>query len=165
MDNKLHGYMLHQDSAYNLFEDNISYGNEDGFVVYESNFNTVRNNSSYNARSAAVRVNRPSNNTYIINNKLFGGKRGVFLYDGAKNTLIADNAIHQTGKALQTQGASNTLVAGNTIDALLYDIGPKDGQSMVYGANTIQADKNPLPTASSVRASFVASHPQTRLPR
>jgi parallel beta-helix repeat protein len=164
MDNKAHGYMLHLDSAYNLVENNVSYNNEDGYVIYESDFNTVRNNVSYAARSAHVRINRPSNNNYILDNRMVGGWRGIFLYDEVKNTLISNNAIHQVETVLRTEGAMNTLLANNQIDALFYEVAVTDNPFMIFGLNKIEEDERPIPSGASVRQDFLNAHPNTRRP-
>ncbi len=152
--NGLHGYMLHQDSAYNLIENNIAYGNEDNYVIYASNYNTIRNNKSYAPLAAHIRVNEASNNTYIYGNELIGGKRGIFLYGNVNNTYVGGNSIHQVAKSLQTDGVRNTLFAENDVDGLLYDIKKSDGDSVVFGANTVKVHDAPVPTSAAVSQSF-----------
>ncbi len=150
--NGLHGYMLHQDSAYNVIENNVSYGNEDNFAVFASNFNTVRNNLSYSPKGSHIRINQGSYNTYVTGNQLFGGKRGIYLYDNTKNTLIARNSIHDTRKQLDTRAAGNTIFADNTVDGLNYDIAP--GDRIIFGTNTIDAAKSVVPQTPPLPAGY-----------
>lgn len=155
--NKLHGFMLHQDSAYNVMENNIAYGNEDNYVIYASNYNTVRNNKSYSPLASHIRVNAQSNNTYITGNEMIGGPRGIFLYDSVNNTYIANNTIQGTAKNLQTENAKNTLFAKNTIDGLQYDIADGDAGSMIFGNNTVRKTGTQVPTVTALYQNFLAS--------
>ncbi len=134
--NKLNGFMLHENSAYNLVEHNISSHNYDNYVIYASNFNTIRNNKSYDPIASHVRINRGAKNSFITGNKMYGGKRGVYLYDQAANTYIADNHIQNVDKKLQTQAAQNTLFANNTVDDIRYDIAA--GDRMIFGPNNVK---------------------------
>ena len=52
--------MLHEDSAYNVIENNVSYDNVDNFVIYGSNWDTIRNNVSYLPRKTHARRLRPA---------------------------------------------------------------------------------------------------------
>lgn len=134
--NKLHGFMLHQDSDYNVIENNVAYDNVDNYVIFASDYNTVRNNKSYNARSSHVRINAQSRNTFVTNNVLLGGRRGVFLYGGTENTYIAKNTVHVGREVLMTDGAKNAMFAKNTIDALAYKV-VQDDDRLIFGPNTI----------------------------
>jgi hypothetical protein len=139
MDNHLHGFMLHKDSNYNLIENNISIGNEDNFVIYESHYDTIRGNKSYNPRSSHVRVNSGSKQTFIQNNTFYGGKKGVYLYGKTGGILIAHNAFYRVNNMLSTLGATRVLYTGNQSERVGYEIGPKD--RVVFGPNSINGSQ------------------------
>ena len=151
VENTFHGFMLHEDSAYNTIENNISYGNADNFVIYASNFNTIRNNKSYTPRLSHVRINQPAYNNFVLDNQLIGGKRGVYVYGGASNVLVRRNAIHEVEKSLATNGAKNVIFSDNVIDRINYDVEPND--RLVYGTNTINSQEAAIPTAESILSS------------
>jgi parallel beta-helix repeat protein len=144
--------MLHQDSAYNLIENNIAYKNFDNFVVYASNYNTIRKNKSYDPVASHVRVNQQSNNTFITNNEMFGGPRGIYLYDGAQAVYAGKNAIHGVRKELQTDGARNTVYARNTNDAINYEIAA--GDRMIFGENNITHRDYVTPSLQTLARNF-----------
>lgn len=141
--NKLHGFMLHQDSTLNLIEDNVSFGNVDNFVIYDSNSNTIRNNRSYRPRSSHIRINRNSHNTYLTGNKLYGGSRGVYLYDGVGTTYVSGNTLNGVEEMIQTVGATNTFYGGNTQGSVNYDIAA--GDTFIFGVNDIDRSVAPIP--------------------
>lgn len=147
--NKLHGFMLHQDSAYNLIDNNIAHGNYDNFVIYQSNYNTISNNRSYEPMAAHVRINSRAANNYVTGNHLVGGSRGVYLYDTVRNTYISGNVFSGARRNLKTMNAVNTLLANNTVDGLTYDLAPDDGERMIYGPNRIDTAKRPVPDMAS----------------
>jgi parallel beta-helix repeat protein len=144
--------MLHQDSAYNLVENNIALGNTDNFVIYGSNHNTIRGNTGYAPRSSNVRINEPSYNNYITGNKLYGGSRGIYLYDKVANTYIKGNTIQGAERNLQTTGAHNTIFAGNFVANIHYDIA--DGDRMIFGENTVKSENWETPTADQLLKEF-----------
>lgn len=146
VENGYHGYMLHNSSSYNLFENNTAYANADNFVIYDSHFNTVRSNTSYLPRVSHIRVNQNSANTFIVQNQLQGGKRGLFFYTGAKNILVEQNNIQGTQEVMATVGAANVLFSDNTVDRVSYDIAP--GDRMIYGTNKVERQTTPLPDAT-----------------
>jgi len=149
--NKLHGFMLHQDSAFNLIENNDSFGNVDNFVIYESNSNTIRDNRSYVPKSSHIRINSNSHNTFVTGNKLFGGSRGVYLYDGVGTTYVSGNSLNGVDESIQTVGATNTFYGGNTQGLVNYDIAA--GDTFIFGVNEIDESVAPIPdrrTLSSV---------------
>jgi parallel beta-helix repeat protein len=150
--NKAHGFMIHEDSAYNLIEDNIAYQNQDNFVIYGSNYTTIRKNKSYLALASHVRINQQSNNTFITNNQMFGGTRGIYLYGGAQAVYAAYNAIHGVRKELQTNGARNTVYAHNTNDAINYDIAPND--RMIFGENNIKKRDATTPDPEQIAEAY-----------
>jgi parallel beta-helix repeat protein len=150
--NKSHGFMLHQDSAYNLIENNVAYKNFDNFVVYASNYNTIRKNKSYDPIASHVRVNQQSNNTFITNNEMFGGPRGIYLYDGTQAVYVGKNAIHGVRKELQTDGARNTIYARNTNDAINYEIAA--GDRMIFGENNITHRDYTTPSLQTLARNF-----------
>lgn len=148
LDNTYNGYMLHDASAYNLIENNVSYANSDNFVVYDSNFNTIRGNVSYVPRVSHVRMNQNTSNTFITHNELRGGKRGLFFYTGVKNVLVEENTIQQTEEVMATAGALNVIFSGNTIDRVSYDIKPDD--RMIYGINNVETSTMPIPDMAAL---------------
>lgn len=148
--NKLHGYMIHKDSAYNLIENNIAADNVDNYVIYQSNFNTIRSNKSYSPTSSHIRINNLANNNFVTDNQLAGGRRGVYLYDGANNIYIANNSMSDVAKKLQTIGAQNVVFANNSIEDINYEIA--DGDRMIFGINTIKSQKIKIPTANELLA-------------
>lgn len=150
--NKAHGFMIHQDSAYNLVENNIAYKNYDNFVVYASNYNTIRKNQSYEPISSHMRVNQQSNNTFITNNQMFGGTRGIYLYDGAQAVYVGRNSIHGVRKELQTDGAKNTIYARNSNDAINYEIAT--GDRMIFGENNIKQQTYTTPNPQEIARDF-----------
>ncbi len=143
LNNGLHGFMLHQDSAYNLMENNVSYGNTDNFAVFASDFNTIRNNTSYNARSSHIRINEGSKNSYISDNTLVGGKKGVYVYGKSENVAIRSNIISGVKDVLTTEGATNVLFSGNTIGALSFRLNKED--RLIYGSNTVNGRNITVP--------------------
>lgn len=148
--NKLHGFMLHQDSAYNLIEDNVSYGNTDNFVIYESNSNTIRGNRSYVPKSSHIRVNSDAKNTFVTGNKLFGGSRGIYLYDGTGTTYVSGNTLNGVEEQFQTSGARNTFYGGNTEGSVNYDIAK--GDTVIFGVNDIKQSDAQIPDRRNVSA-------------
>jgi hypothetical protein len=137
VNNKLHGFMLHQDSAYNLIEDNVSSGNTDNFVIYGSNWNTVKDNVSYSPRSSHIRINSNTSNTFVTGNTMTGGDRGVYLYADVDSTFVADNVFQGFSETIQTAGASNTFFGSNVEEAVNYDI--QSGDTVIYGVNKIRS--------------------------
>ncbi|MEJ0073365.1 MAG: right-handed parallel beta-helix repeat-containing protein [Candidatus Saccharibacteria bacterium] len=141
IDNKLHGFMLHDNSNYNVFEDNISIGNVDNFVIYGGSFDEITGNKSYNPRGSHVRINQPSYENYVSGNTFYGGKKGVYLYDGVNGVDISGNTFYNVTNQLTTDGATRVLYAGNHSNALGYQIGGKD--RVVFGVNQIDRHPNP----------------------
>jgi len=133
-DNGLHGFMLHQDSAFNTLENNLAYNNTDNFAIYASNYNMVKNNQSYDAKGSHVRVNAGSTNTYIINNKFYGGNKGVHAYD-AKNIYVSNNTYRYLKYNLKTNNVYNLLFANNVIEDLAYKLDKED--RLIFGPNTV----------------------------
>jgi parallel beta-helix repeat protein len=133
--NKLHGFMLHQDSAFNVIEDNVASDNVDNFVVYESNFNTIRDNRSYAPRSSHIRVNSAAHNTFVTGNRLYGGSRGIYLYDKVAATYVAQNVLRGVKEQIQTVDAKETFFGGNVAASINYDIAP--GDTVIYGINRV----------------------------
>jgi len=149
-DNKLHGFMLHQDSAFNLIEDNIAAENVDNFVVYGSNFNTIRDNRSYAPRSSHIRVNSAAHNTFITDNRLHGGSRGVYLYDRVAATYVAGNVLRGVEEQIQTVDAKETFYGGNVAASINYDI--TAGDTVIYGINRVYRDAGEIPKLVSANA-------------
>jgi hypothetical protein len=152
--NKLHGFMLHEDSAYNVIEDNVSYDNVDNFVIYGSNWNTIRHNVSYLPRKTHVRVNAVAHNTYIVDNKFYGGPRGVYLYDGAATTYIADNRFPGVGRPLHTKGAKNTFFGDNRTPSYDFKITP--GDTVIFGKNSVDREKFSVPSRAEIDSGDLA---------
>ncbi len=150
LDNKLHGFMLHQDSAFNVIEDNVASDNVDNFVVYESNFNTIRNNRSHSPRSSHIRVNSAAHNTFVTGNRLYGGSRGVYLYDRVAATYVAANILRGVKEQIQTVDAKETFYGGNVAASINYDITP--GDTVIYGVNRVYRDANEIPKLVSANA-------------
>lgn len=148
LDNTYHGFMLHENSAYNVIENNVAYENADNFVIYQSNFNTIRNNKSYSPRLSHVRINEASSNSFVTDNEFEGGGRGVYVYDGVNNVLIEKNSIHGVDKSLATNDANNILFATNNIDKISYDVEP--GDRLIYGTNTINSRNAVIPTKNAI---------------
>lgn len=153
--NKLHGFMLHQDSHYNLIENNVAYDNTDNYVIYASDYNTLRDNMGYSARSSHVRINEGSRNNFVVDNTFLGGRRGVFVYGDSANVHIADNTINVGKEVLMTEGARNVLFARNTIDMLSYKIGT--GDRLIFGPSSIVVSEPPIPSTIPVPKGFTAS--------
>ena len=150
VDNKLHGFMLHQDSAFNLIEDNTASGNVDNFVVYESNFNTIRDNRSHAPRSTHIRVNSAAHNTFVTGNLLFGGSRGVYLYDRVTASYVAHNVLRGVKEQIQTVDARDTFYGGNVAESINYDISP--GDTVIYGVNRVYRSADEIPQLVSANA-------------
>jgi parallel beta-helix repeat protein len=142
VDNKLHGFMLHQDSAFNLIQDNVASGNVDNFVVYGSNFNTIRDNRSFAPRSSHIRVNSAAHNTFVTGNLLDGGSRGVYLYDRVAATYVAENVLRGVKEQIQTVDADETFYGGNVEASINYDITP--GDTVIYGVNRVYRDADQI---------------------
>lgn len=141
--NKLHGFMLHQDSAYNVMEDNVSADNVDNFVLYASDYNTIRNNVSYNAHASHVRINEGARNSYVTDNQFYGGRRGIYLYGDAVNSYIANNNIQGASEVFATAGAQGALFTHNTVDGLHFGLNPNDW--VIFGPNTITPEEPAIP--------------------
>lgn len=152
--NKLHGFMLHEDSAYNVIENNVSYDNVDNFVIYGSNWDTIRNNVSYAPRKTHVRINASAHNNYVTGNQFFGGSRGVYLYDGASTTYIAKNAFPGVGRPLHTKAAKNTFFGNNKIPSYDFKITP--GDRVILGKNSISREKVTIPNRARIDSGALA---------
>jgi parallel beta-helix repeat protein len=150
--NKLHGYMLHQDSVYNLIENNVAYDNTDNFAIFDSDFNAVRKNRSFNARSNHVRINAGSVNTFVRDNEFYGGRRGVYVYGDSRNVAITGNTIQSVEQIFATDQAQNVFLAHNTISGLYFKIG--NGDRIIFGTNEVADVTATLPRGvSSVKKS------------
>lgn len=141
--NKLHGFMLHQDSAYNVIEHNISADNVDNYVIYASDFNTVRKNIGYNAKSNHVRINEGARNSYVVDNQFVGGRRGIYLYGGLENVYVANNNIQDVRESLATAGAQGVFVGGNNLPGLSFGLAPNDW--IIFGQNTVSSGTPAVP--------------------
>jgi parallel beta-helix repeat protein len=154
VDNALHGFMLHDNSDYNIVENNISIGNYDNFVIYDSSFNTVSNNRSYNPRGSQVRLNQASNQNYIADNTFYGGKKGIFLYGNDSGVDITGNTFFNVTNQLVTRGVGRVLYADNQSNGVGYEPSAKD--RVVFGVNTInkkpKLDLRPLQTITTGKA-------------
>lgn len=150
--NKLHGFMLHQDSAYNVIENNVAADNVDNYAIYASDYNTIRNNRSYNAKSNHVRINSGARNSYITGNQLFGSGRGIYLYGGVKNAYVASNNIQGTSEVMATAAAQGVFVGGNTLESLSFDLLPNDW--VIFGKNTVSAETPTIPHRWPLPAQF-----------
>jgi hypothetical protein len=148
IDNHLHGYMLHQDSNYNVIENNVSIGNVDNFVIFNSHYNTIRGNKSYNPTGSHVRINSDAKQTFVQNNMFYGGPKGVYVYDHASGVLIENNTFDRVTHLLFTENATRILFANNTSEKVGYHLGNND--HTVFGPNTISGkpaiDMKPLNT-------------------
>jgi len=151
VDNTLHGFMLHDNSDYNIIENNISIGNSDNFVILGSSFNQISNNKSYNPRNSAIRINtgpdegKVSLDNYVVNNLIYGGKKGVYLYGGINGADITGNTFYNVTNQLVTKGTQEALYTGNQSNSLGYQVGGKD--RVVFGVNSIndaKVDTTPL---------------------
>ena len=146
--NKGHGYMLHQDSAYNLIENNVSFDNTDNFAIYESNWNTIRNNLGYAARKADVRISSSSHNNYVVDNKFYGGVKGVYVYENSSATYVVGNEFNDMSRPLHTKDADNTVYARNTSKDFKYDIKP--GDKVIFGPNRIRKAVDEIPSRAEI---------------
>jgi parallel beta-helix repeat protein len=152
--NKLHGFMLHQDSAYNLIENNVSYDNTDNYVIYASDYNTIRNNVGYNARASHVRINQGARNTYVTNNKFYGGRRGIFVYGNSHNVYATNNEFRLTKEVLSTEGAQNVLFASNSLHGLL--LSAASGDRLIFGPNVVERSEVTIPAEPPRPKGFTA---------
>jgi len=139
IDNHLHGYMLHQDSNYNVIENNVSIGNVDNFVIFDSHFDTIRNNKSYDPTGSHVRINAGSKQSYVQNNMLYGGPKGIYAYDHASGVLVKNNTFFKVTNLLFTQTASRILFANNTSEKVGYHFGG-DNDHAAFGPNIIKGN-------------------------
>jgi parallel beta-helix repeat protein len=153
--NDLHGFMLHQDSAYNVIENNVSYGNHDNFAIFHSNWNTIRNNKSYVPRSSHIRINDFSYSNYVRDNEMFGGRRGVYLYESTGSTYVAGNKFNDVRLPIQTKGATYTYFGDNTAPSFNYDIQP--GDKFIFGENGIDRGVDDIPPAADVESGDYAT--------
>jgi parallel beta-helix repeat protein len=135
IDNKLHGFMLHDNSDYNIFEGNVAIGNYDNYVMYNSNFDMVKDNKGYDPRGSQVRINQASVQDYITDNTFYGGPRGVYLYGNDNGVDISDNTFDNVAYQLDTDGATRVLFTGNVSNNLGYKLNKRD--RVVFGVNTI----------------------------
>jgi hypothetical protein len=152
--NKLHGFMLHEDSAYNVIENNVSYDNVDNFVIYGSNWDTIRNNVSYAPRKTHVRINASAHNNYVTGNQFFGGSRGVYLYDGAATTYVAKNTFPGVSRPLHTKNAKNTFFGNNKIPS--FDLKITPGDRVILGKNSISREKVTIPSRARIDSGALA---------
>jgi hypothetical protein len=146
IDNALHGFMLHENSDYNIIENNISIGNHDNFVIYGSSFNSISGNKGYDALGSQVRINQPSIENYISGNLFYGGKKGVFLYDGVNGAEVSDNTFYDVDNQLVTRGAQRVFYGGNRSNQVGYEL-EEHGDRVVFGINTVsrqEVDLRPL---------------------
>jgi parallel beta-helix repeat protein len=147
--NKLHGFMLHQDSAYNVIENNVAYHNGgDNFAIFQSSWNTIRNNRSYIPVKAHFRVNARSHHNYIVDNKAFGGNKGAYLYDDVSTTYVSGNEFNDVNRPLQTKGAKSTFFGRTTVKSYNYDIQP--GDTVIFGSSRIRKAIDDIPERSEV---------------
>jgi len=119
-------------------------------VVYGSNFNTIRDNRSYAPRSSHIRINSAAHNTFVTGNRLAGGSRGVYLYDGAAATYVAENVLRGVDEQIQTVHAKETFYGGNVAASINYDITP--GDTVIYGVNRVYRDADEIPKLVSANA-------------
>lgn len=143
--NSLHGFMLHANSDYNILENNLSIGNHDNFVVYGSSFNSISGNKGYDALGSQVRINKSSVENYITDNLFYGGKKGVYLYDGVNGAEVANNTFYDVDNQLVARGAQRVFYGGNRSNQVGYEI--NSGDRVVFGVNTVdrkEVDLRPL---------------------
>lgn len=153
--NDLHGFMLHQDSAYNLIENNVSYGNYDNYAIFHSNWNIVRNNSSFVPRSSHIRVNDFAYSNYLEGNEMYGGSRGIYLYGSVGATYVGGNTFSDVRRPIHTKGATYTFFGDNTAPSFNYDIAP--GDKFIFGENGIDRGKKGIPSAADVESGDYAT--------
>jgi nitrous oxidase accessory protein NosD len=133
--------MLHDNSDYNIIENNISIGNYDNFVMYNSNYNMIANNKGYNPRGSQVRFNHSSVQDYVMNNQFYGGNRGIYLYGYDNGADISGNTFYNVNYQLVTNHATRVLFTNNQSNALGYKL--KKGDRVVFGVNTINRQRHP----------------------
>lgn len=154
VDNRLHGFMLHQDSAYNLIEHNVAYGNADNYVIFQSNWNTIRDNKSYLPRKAHFRISADSHHNYIVDNYAHGGTKGVYLYDNVGTTYISGNEFNEVPRPLRTKGALQTFYGRNTARSFNFDI--QQGDTVIFGSNDIRKADDGVPDRGDVISGHLA---------
>lgn len=153
VDNVLHGFMLHDNSDYNIIENNVSIGNQDNYVIYGSSFNQISNNKSYDPKGSNIRINvGPGQGAialqnYLVNNLLYGGKKGIYLYAGVNGVDITGNTFYNVTNQLITDSAQRVIYTGNRSNGVGYQVTAKD--RVVFGVNSIshsKVDLQPLQT-------------------
>jgi parallel beta-helix repeat protein len=157
--------MLHANSDYNIFENNIAIGNQDNFVIYGSSFNMVANNRGYNSRGSQVRINEGSIQNYVMNNTFYGGKHGIYLYGSTNGVAVMGNNFFNVSYELITNGATRVYYGGNESNGLGYKL--KSSDRVVFGVNTIdkniEVDMQPLDTMRDASGQSLAQVAATAL--
>lgn len=130
------GISVDKQANYNDIFGCQAYMNNDNFVVRSANFNRLRRNVSDQPRADNFRIKGTANDSFIENNEIYGGVRGIELSNGAMNGLITGNHLHASRRALfVSNGSHNTLFADNTVDSLAYILSPAD--HVIFGPNHI----------------------------
>lgn len=149
-DNVEHGIMLDRGSNSNLVENNTVYNNQDGFAIFESSHNTVRNNVSRNNAQTGIRINASfiandpfddvATDNQILANTFTSNPQGVYLYARADRNVIANNTITgSTVNGIYIKSGGN-IVRDNVIQNGVVGIAIVDGTDP---ANPLPAKAKP----------------------
>lgn len=150
------GFMLHRQVESSVVDNNEAYDNEDsGFAIFDSSFNTLTNNTSRNNGLSAIRLsvgasdNQVNNNTFIGRNQSEDGLGyALYFYKGSdsptsgdgypKDNIFRDNIVTGYKKtivrvklATNNQFIDNTYNALGSIDAIVFDMNPSFGNTVI----------------------------------
>ncbi len=153
-DNQGHGIIIHEDSHNNLLEDNTVYNNQDGIAVYRSSNNVIRHNTAYDNNNG-IRINDPATSNLVEYNTLANNRDyGVYLYQGAGNTIIRNNTITNSRGGVYLRTDKN-IVLDNKLVGNRYGIYLKDDvRNNTLTANTIVRSQKAAIFLDHVNPSF-----------
>ena len=101
---------------------NCNVGNfSDGFYLYTSNYNILRNNTVFN-NSYGFRLSGHSDNNIFLNNRVFNNSRAGFL-PGASYNTISNNIISDNEYGIMFRGTVSNTIINNAITYNIYGLG------------------------------------------
>ena len=145
--NNLHGIMLHREVVNTIVENNYSHDNRDnGIALFESHFNTVRNNTvEYNKEG--VRLSLGSHDNIIDGNIIRNNdQNGIYLYSGTdtpettdgrpKDNVFSNNTVSDNGRLLKIRDSDRINISNNTFTGSISDIEVSDSTAIDIVSNS-----------------------------
>jgi len=145
--NNRHGIMLHREVVDTVVENNYVHDNRDnGIAVFESHFNTIRNNTiEYNRHG--VRLSLGSHDNIIDNNIINNNdQNGLYLYSGTdtpettdgrpKDNVFSNNTVIDNGRLIKMRDSDRISFTGNLFSGAVSDIEVYDSTAVDIVGNT-----------------------------